>query len=173
MDVVPRGKIHNVIRPPAGRPDHLLHFLLNRGSHSGVADVGIDLYQKVSPDDHGLTLWVIDVSWDNGSAAGDFGADEFRGNQFGERRPETISLMGLRCAVATAFQGHLPTQVFANGDVLHLGCNNTLFRVMHLRDVLTSLRAQDAPTRHLGEAFHFRLEGGPVCSIASCWNPVA
>ena len=54
MDEASGGKIHDRIRAPAGGPCHLLDLLFDRGTHCGIADIGIDLHQEISADDHRL-----------------------------------------------------------------------------------------------------------------------
>src|SRR5205807_2613577 len=69
-----------------------------------IADVGVDLHQEVSADDHGLGLGVVDVGGDDGPAPGDLVADE----------------LGL--------------EPFADGDELHLGRDVAPAGVVELGD---------------------------------------
>src|SRR5262245_49754855 len=76
MDVLAGGEVHDGVRSPLGGPAHLLDFLLDARRDGAVADVGVDLHKEVAPDDHRLEFGVIDVRWNDGTASGDFAADE-------------------------------------------------------------------------------------------------
>ena len=80
MDVLARGEIHHRVGSPLGGPAHLLDLFLDAGGHGAVADVGVNLHQKISTNNHRLVLRVIDVRWDNGPSGGDFATDEFSGD---------------------------------------------------------------------------------------------
>ena len=83
MDMSPCREVHDGISSPAGRPYGLLHLLGDTAGDGRVSDVGIDFTEKVTPDDHRLHLWVIDVRWDDGTSLGDLIADEFGGHYLG------------------------------------------------------------------------------------------
>ena len=80
VDVLARRKIHHRVGSPLGGPAHLLDLFLDAGGHGAVADVGVNLHQKISTNNHRLVLRVIDVRWDNGPSGGDFATDEFSGD---------------------------------------------------------------------------------------------
>ncbi|CEG08972.1 hypothetical protein BN961_02393 [Afipia felis] len=117
VDVAAGGEVHHGVGTPADCPHHLVHFLLDRGGDGGVADVGVDLGQEVAADDHRLQLGVVDVAGDDGAAARDLAAHEFRGDEqrhFGAER-FTVGAGGFR-----ALKLLLAAEVLALGDVDHL-----------------------------------------------------
>ena len=92
VDVAAGGEVHHRVGAPADRPHHLLDFFFDRRGDGGVADIGVDLHQEVAADDHRLELGVVDVGGDDGAAARDFGAHEFRGDEGGQRRAEGFAV---------------------------------------------------------------------------------
>ncbi|CDN45754.1 Putative uncharacterized protein [Paenibacillus sp. P22] len=115
MDVLAGGQIHDRIGSPAGRPRHLLHLLLDRGGHGGVADVGVDLHVEMPPDDHRLALGMVDVGRNDRSSRRDLGTYELR------------------------------LHPFPQGDELHLGSHDALPCVMQLGDVAPCESSQRQP----------------------------
>src|SRR5690349_1492297 len=97
MDVFTSREIHHGISTPECSPGHFVHFLLDGGGDSRVANVGINLDQEVAPDDHRLTFGMIDVGWDNGASSGDLVTNKLRlqsftnGNKFHLRRDNATS----------------------------------------------------------------------------------
>ena len=91
VDVFSSGKIHDGVGSPLGGPAHFLDFLIDGGSDGGVADVGVDFYEEIPPDDHGFDFGVIDISRDDGATASDFGTNEFRSDGFGNFGTEGLS----------------------------------------------------------------------------------
>ena len=91
VDVFAGGKVHDGVGAPFGGPTHLLDFFLDAGGDGAVADVGVDFDEEIAADDHRLELGMIDVGGDDGAAAGDFGADEFRGDLVWDRGAETFA----------------------------------------------------------------------------------
>src|SRR5712672_664999 len=86
---VPAGrKVHHRIGAPLGGPAHLLNYLLDTGSHGTVANVSVNFYQKVAPDDHRFALWMVDVGGNDRAAASDFRAHELGGDRFGMLAPK-------------------------------------------------------------------------------------
>src|SRR5215472_5978222 len=83
MNVPARGKIHDGVGAPFGGPTHFFDFFLNAGGDSRVADVGIDLHQEVTADNHRLTLRVVDICGNDCSASCYFSAHELRGDLLG------------------------------------------------------------------------------------------
>ena len=77
MDVLAGAQIHYRVGAPFGGPTHFFHFFLNRGRHSAVANVSIDLYQEIAADDHRLGLGMIDICRNDGAAARDFLPNKF------------------------------------------------------------------------------------------------
>src|ERR1039458_9512704 len=72
------GKIHDRIGAVPNGVLELLELAIDVGEHRGVADVRIDLAIGGDPDAHGLEVGVVDVGWDDHTAAGSLRADEFR-----------------------------------------------------------------------------------------------
>src|ERR1051325_1684532 len=64
MDVFAGAKVHDRVRAPFRRPAHLLDFFLDRRRDGAVANVGVNFYQEIAPDDHRLGLRMIDVRRD-------------------------------------------------------------------------------------------------------------
>src|SRR6266581_7550666 len=91
MDVLAGRKIHYGVRAPFGGPAHFLDLFLDAGGDGAVTDVGVDLHQKVAPDNHRLALGVIDVGGDNRPPARDFVADKFRSDVAGDARAEGLA----------------------------------------------------------------------------------
>src|SRR3989449_508076 len=150
VDVLARGEVHDRIRAPTRGPDHLLYLLLDRGGDGGVTDVGVDLHQEVTSDDHRLDFRMVDVRRDDRAAAGDLVADELRRDLVRDAGAPRGSGMLAReaaaaapgpIAVAPVHRG-LPLQVLADGDELHLGRDDALAGVVHLGDVVAGLRPQ-------------------------------
>ena len=70
MNILTRGEVHDRVGTPVSRPDHLLHLFLNRGGNGRVADVGVDLDQEITPDDHRFHFSMVDIGRNNGSPTG-------------------------------------------------------------------------------------------------------
>ena len=146
VDVLPRRKIHHRVGAPQRRPAQLLHFLVDRRAHSGVADVGVDLHREVPADDHRLELGMIDVCRDDGAAARHFGSHE------------------------------LGVEALAKSNELHLGGDDAAARVVKLRDRssphLRRSRPRGEGSTHLGRSGrHDRQAARPAGSIAAGVNP--
>ena len=54
VNVAAGRQVHDRVGAPADRPHHLLDLFLHRGRNGRVADVGVDLHQKVAADSHRL-----------------------------------------------------------------------------------------------------------------------
>ena len=80
VDVLAGRQIHDRVGAPQRRPAQLVHLLLDRRGHRGVADVGVDLHQEVAADDHRLELEVIDVGRDDRAAARDLARTKSAGS---------------------------------------------------------------------------------------------
>ena len=78
VDVAAGGQVHHRVGAPADRPDQLFHFLGHAGGHGAVADIGVDLGEEIAADDHRLGFGMVDVGGNDGAAAGDLVAHEFR-----------------------------------------------------------------------------------------------
>ena len=78
MDILARRKIHHGVGAPLGGPFHFFHFLIDRRCHGRIPDIGIDLHEEVSANNHRLILWVVDIAWNDGPPRCDFIADELR-----------------------------------------------------------------------------------------------
>ena len=94
---------------------------------------------------------MIDIGRNHGAATRDFAANEFGRDLGGNRRTEGLPRMltphqiSQLLAVGTrGFQAldiFFAVQVFADGDVFHLGRDDASARVVHLRDVFAGERA--------------------------------
>jgi hypothetical protein len=71
---------------------------------------------------------VVDVVGNDGAAAGDLVADEFGSDVVGDRGAEIL-------AVANLCRDGIAAQVFADRDIFHLGRDDALAGIMHLRHV--------------------------------------
>ncbi len=78
---------------------------------------------------------MVDVVGDDRAAARHLVADELGRHEIGDRRAEAL-------AVADVVHRLLPPQVFASGDIFHLGRDDAATGIVHLADVLPGLRAQ-------------------------------
>jgi len=72
MNVAAGGKIHYGVGAVMHGSVQLFQFLFNLGSHSRVANVGVDLAQRRHADGHGLQFGMIDIGGNNHAAAGHF-----------------------------------------------------------------------------------------------------
>src|SRR5665811_682084 len=137
VDVLAGGQVHHRVAAPAYRPGHLLHFFLDARAECGIADVGVDLDQKIAADDHRLDFGMIDVEGDDGATHSHFAAHEFRRDLFGHERAEVFTGM--------LFQHHLgetfAALVLAYRDVFHLRRDDAGAGIVHLRHVLARLGA--------------------------------
>ena len=104
-NVAAGGKIHHRVGAVVHGAMQLFEFFVDVRGGRGVADVGVDLAVEGDADAHRLEVAVMDVGGDDGAAARDFAADQFR------------------------------LELFAPRDVLHLFGDDALPRVVHLRDV--------------------------------------
>ena len=100
-----------VSRAPANRPRHLVDLLADRRRGGRVADVRVDLHEKIAADDRGFELRMVHVGRQHGAPARDFGAHE------------------------------LGPDALANRDELHLRRDLAATRVVHLRHVRAGFRA--------------------------------
>ena len=91
VDVFAGAEVHHGVGAPFGGPTHFLNFFLDRGGDGAVADVGVDFDQEIAADDHRLELGMVDVGRDDGTAAGDFGTDEFGGDFGGNRGAKALA----------------------------------------------------------------------------------
>src|SRR5947207_13439348 len=101
VDVFAGGKIHHGVGAPLRRPTHLLDFFLDRRRDGAVADVGVDLYQKIAADDHRLGFRVIDVVWNDGAPASDLASYKFWCDFCWNRRAERLTAMLLAKIIPT------------------------------------------------------------------------
>ena len=111
-----------VVGAPAGRPDHLLDFLLNRGRHGRVADIGVDLDEEVAADDLRFKLLVVDVGRDHRAAFGNLIAHEFGRDECRQFRPEAFAITDCGFRAGQLFRA---PDVLAVGDVHHFFGDDT------------------------------------------------
>src|SRR5439155_25623124 len=100
-----------------------LNFLLDTGSHGTVANVSVNFYQIVAPDDHRFALWMVDVGGNDRAAASDFRAHELGRDRFGNARAEGFATI-LYCRLVGACG--ITAEIFANGDKFHFRGDDAL-----------------------------------------------
>ncbi|MNG77208.1 hypothetical protein D3C79_357540 [compost metagenome] len=90
---------------------------------------------------------MVDVGRDDRAATGNFLANELRGDFFRDVGPEAVACVLLveQAGGACLLQLH----VFADGHILHLGSDDALAGIVHLRDV--GARLGTARVAHVGE----------------------
>jgi hypothetical protein len=137
VDVLAGRQVHHRVAAPADRPGHLVDFVLDGRGQRRVADVAVDLGQEVAADDHRLGFGVVDVVGDDGAAAGDFVAHELGRDHARDRGAETLP----RMLGAQQFFEAVELLVLADRDVFHLGGDDALTGVVHLRHVPAGQRA--------------------------------
>lgn len=137
VNVLAGGQVHDRVRTPADAPRQLGHFFLDRGTQGTVSDVAVDLHQEVAADDHRLHFRVVDVGRNDRAPAGDFLADKFGGDFF--RDVGTEAMAGVLFVQQASGAGLLQLHVLADGDVFHLGGDDALAGIVHLRDVCAGL----------------------------------
>ena len=120
VDVVARGEVHQGVAAPLATPNGFFDFFGDVGRRGGVTDVGVNFDEEIASDDHGLSLGMVDVGRDDGASGSDFASDELG------RDARRDSL-------------RLTVHVFANGDILHLGSDDSLLRIVHLGDACPTL----------------------------------
>src|SRR5687767_5451842 len=120
VDVLSCREVHDRIRPPTRRPDHLLYFFLNGGGDGRVPDVRVNLHQEIAADDHWLRFGMIDIGRDDGAASSDLVSHKLRRDRFWYRRTPALTLMLSHAAAMTVargeFAGDFPRLVFADRD---------------------------------------------------------
>src|SRR5262245_19211179 len=96
---------------------------------------------------------MIDIGGDDRPAARHFVPDKFRRYELGNRRAETVSSRGSRVAIGAILQCRPAADVLANGDVFHLGSNDSFSRVVHLGNIAPGLGAQNWTPGSFREGF--------------------
>ena len=165
VDVFAGREIHHRVGAPFGGPAHFLDLLLDARCDGAIADIGIDLHEEVTADDHWLGFRVVDVGGDDGAAASHLVSDEFRRDFVRDIRSPRVAgmLMGQRVGRRLAFAAALgQAHVFADGDVLHLRRDDALPRVPELGDRVAGGGAERPAfqPRKLGELAAFLAPGG-------------
>ena len=133
MNVFAGAQIHHCVGAPFRRPTHFLDFFLDGRSHGAVADVGVDLYQEITADDHRLGFGMIDVCGNDGAAAGDFrphefgcylardvGTESFRLDADGEANCGHVR-RSIRSIVRMSDAARFASEIFSDRDEFHLG----------------------------------------------------
>src|SRR5579864_6226442 len=120
----------------------LPQFFIDIGRDRRVADIGVDFAKRRHPDAHRLEFRVIDVGRDDQASAGNLVAHQLR------------------------------RQFFALGNVDHFLCNQTLARVVHLREVAVPI-LRFAPDQPLGARFGHRAVTVVAVRVgAICWRTI-
>ena len=136
MNIFAGREVHDGIRPPLDGPSHFFDFFLNTGSNGRIPNIGVDLDQKIAPDNHRLQLRMVDVTWNNGSPTGDLIAHKFRGDLVGNAGPPRLARVLMLQTSLVGSPGCLShlgsSHVFADGNEFHFGCNDTLAGVPQL-----------------------------------------
>ena len=135
MNVLASGEVHYGVTTPADRPGHLLHLLFDGGAECGVADIGVDLGQEVTADDHRLQLGVVDIGRDDRPPACHLVTNKFGGDALRDRGTEVLALVLLQ---QSGILYRLQFLVLADGDKLHLRSNDPLARIVHLADIVAT-----------------------------------
>ena len=117
MDVAAGREVHHRVGAPTDRPHHLLDFLGDARAHRGIADVGVDLDQKIAADRHRLEFEVIDVGGNDRPPARHLLAHEFRRDEFGNGGAEALAVGE---ALGGALHRRLAREILAMGDIDHL-----------------------------------------------------
>ena len=78
MNVLTGGQIHDGVRAPTSRPDHLLHLFGDGRGHSRVTNVGVDFGGKALANNHRLGLRVLVVGRNHGTPRSNLFANNFR-----------------------------------------------------------------------------------------------
>ena len=134
MDIVAGGQIHHRIAAPAGGPGHLGHFLLNGRGHRRITDVGIDLGEEVTADDHRLDFRVVDIHRNHRPSPGHFVTNKFRGNFRRDAGSEILPRMLIHGQ--SRFPVFTQPLVLADGDKFHFRGDDALAGIVHLGHVL-------------------------------------
>ena len=104
-DVAAGRKVHHRVRAVVHRVVQLFQLFVDVRGGRGIADVRVDLAVERDADAHGLEVAMVDVGGNDGAAARDFAAHQFR------------------------------LDLLARRDELHLFGDHALARVVHLRNV--------------------------------------
>src|SRR5262249_4199647 len=123
------------VTAPRDAPPHFLDFFFDRARDGAVTDVGVDLHEEVSADDHRLRFRMVDISRDNRAASRDFVAYELGRDERGDARSEGFTSM-LELKAGTVFDVQvrlLASQILAYRDEFHFGRDHALPGIMHLR----------------------------------------
>ena len=147
VDVPPGGQVHHGVGAPAGRPHQFFDFFGDAGGHGGIADIGVDLHQEVAADDDRLQFRVVDVGRNDGAAAGDLGANEFRCDERRNFGAETFAVGDARLGL---FQRLRAAEVFAVRDVDHFLGDDAGAGEFILRHQLARLAAIDRQVGRTG-----------------------
>ena len=133
VDVFAGREIHNRIRTPTRRPDHLFDFFFDGGGDRRVADIRIDLHQEVPSDNHRLRFRVVDVIRDDRPARCNLITHKFRRNQLRNFRAEGVAALRI-------WNNFLKPKILARGDIFHFRRNNSCPCICELRHNLSSFR---------------------------------
>ncbi|MNK87103.1 hypothetical protein D3C87_1070320 [compost metagenome] len=122
---------------------------------------------------------MVDVGRNDCAATGDLFTDKFRGDDFRHAGAEAVTRVLLIQQAGGA--GHFKFHVFADGDEFHLGRDDALTRVVHLRDVgpgLGAARVVDVGKAQLGQfrigealATEVGTQAGQTLSVATVVDP--
>ena len=132
VNVAARAQVHDGIRAPADRPDHLVNLSRHIRSNRAVADIGVDLDQEVTANRHRFGFRMVDIVGDDRAATGDFVADKFGRDIIGDRRANAF-------AIAFIFGQPRAAQIFALRDIFHFRGDDAFTGVVHLADVHAGL----------------------------------
>lgn len=118
MNIVAGAEIHKRIAAPVTTPHSLVYFLGYARRKRRITYIGVDLDTEGAAYNHGLSLRVVDIGRNEGSSGGNLVTHKFGSDV---RLDASLGIV----------------QIFADGDIFHLGCDYTLARIMHLGNAAT------------------------------------
>ena len=143
MDVAAGRKVHDRVGAP--RIAHTIFSTSsgNAGAHRRIADVGVDLDEKISADRHRLEFEVVDVGRNDRPPSGDLAREQIPASRTREYRRR--SSRRRRCGPLPLRPPLLAREFLTMGDIDHLFRDDPGAGKFELGDELTALaRAQRA-----------------------------
>ena len=85
-------EIHHRVTAPADRPHQFFDLFVDARTECRVADIGINLDQKIAANNHRLQFRVIDIGGNNRPPGSDFATHKFRRYAICKTRTHTVAL---------------------------------------------------------------------------------